>query len=60
MSLDLQEATRRDDAFNQLLSINEQLTNLPLFPSLCWAWCFDIINYFLVSHLTNRRHPEQR
>jgi hypothetical protein len=43
MSLDLQEATRRDDAFNQLLSINEQLSNLDLFPSLCWAWCFDII-----------------
>jgi len=43
MSLDLQEATRRDDAFNQLLSINEQITNLSLFPSLCWVWCFDII-----------------
>jgi hypothetical protein len=41
--LDLQEATRRDDVFNQLLVINEQLTNLSAFPSLCWAWCFDII-----------------
>jgi len=41
--LDLQEATRRDDVFNQLLVINEQLTNLSVFPSLCWAWCFDII-----------------
>ena len=41
--LDLQEATRRDDVFNQLLSINEQLTNLSVFPSLCWVWTFDII-----------------
>ena len=31
--LDLQEATRRDDVFNQLLVINEQLTNLSVFPS---------------------------
>ncbi len=43
MSLDLQEATRRDDVFNQLLDINEKLTNLSVFPSLCWAWAFDII-----------------
>jgi len=43
MSLDLQEQTRRDDAFNQLLSINEQITNLDLFPSLCWVWTFDVI-----------------
>ena len=43
MSLDLQEATRRDDAFNQLLVINEQITNLSLFPSLGWVWTFDII-----------------
>ena len=43
MSLDLQEATRRDDVFNQLLTINEQLSNLDVFPSLCWAWAFDII-----------------
>ena len=43
MELDLQEATRRDDVFNQLLAINEQLTNLSVFPSLCWLWTFDII-----------------
>ena len=43
MSLDLQEATRRDDTFNELLAINEKLTNLTVFPSLLWAWTFDII-----------------
>ena len=41
--LDLQEQTRRDDVFNQLLTINELLTNLTVFPSLCWAWTFDVI-----------------
>ena len=43
MSLDLQEAARRDDTFNQLVSINQQLTSLNVFPSLCWAWAFDVI-----------------
>jgi hypothetical protein len=43
MSLDLQEQTRRDDAYEQLLAINEQVTNLSLFPSLGWVWTFDII-----------------
>ena len=43
MELDLQEQTRRDDVFNQLLDINEKLTNLTVFPSLCWVWTFDII-----------------
>ena len=43
MELDLQEATRRDDVFNDLLAINDKLTNLSVFPSLCWVWAFDII-----------------
>ena len=43
MTLDLQEQTRRDDAFNQLLDIVKQVSNLDLFPSLCWVWTFDII-----------------
>lgn len=41
--MDLQDATRRDDAYQQLLAINELVTNLPLFPSLGWVWTFDII-----------------
>ena len=43
MSLDLQEQTRRDDAFNQLLDIVKQVSSLDLFPSLCWVWAFDVI-----------------
>ena len=33
----------KDEAFDRLMAINEQLTNLDLFPSLGWAWVFDII-----------------
>ena len=43
MELDIQEAARRDDVFNQLLDINKQLSNLAVFPSLCWVWAFDVI-----------------
>ena len=41
--LDLQEQTRRDDVFNELMEINIHLSELPVFPSLLWAWTFDII-----------------
>ena len=42
-SLDLQEATRRDDVYNQMLEINRQLSEVGVFPSLLWAWVFDVI-----------------
>ena len=41
--LDLQERTRRDDIYNELVVIADKITNLPLFPSLLWVWTFDII-----------------
>ena len=41
--LDLQEQTRRDDVFNELMEINIHLSELPVFPSLLWAWTFDVI-----------------
>ena len=41
--LDLQEATRRDDVYNQMLEINRLLGEVAVFPSLLWAWTFDII-----------------
>lgn len=41
--LDLQEATRRDDVFIQMLEINRQLSEVAVFPSLLWAWTFDIL-----------------
>jgi len=41
--LDLQEQTRRDDVFNELMEISIHLSQLNVFPSLLWAWTFDII-----------------
>ena len=42
-NLDLQEATRRDDVFDELNQIVDRLSNLPVFPSLLWVWTFDVI-----------------
>ena len=41
--IDLPEATRRNDVYSQLLEINQSLSNLTVFPSLLWAWAFDIM-----------------
>ena len=41
--LDLQDQTRRDDVYNQMLEINRLLSDVAAFPSLLWAWTFDII-----------------
>jgi hypothetical protein len=41
--LDLQEATRRDDVYNQLNEIIDKLQNISVFPSLMWVWAFDVI-----------------
>lgn len=41
--LDLQEATRRDDVYNELNEIVDRITNLPVFPSLLWVWTYDVL-----------------
>ena len=41
--LDLQEQTRRDDVYNQMLEINRLLGEVAVFPSLLWTWVFDVI-----------------
>ena len=41
--IDLPEATRRNDVFNDLMEINQHLSDLSVFPSLLWAWTFDVI-----------------
>lgn len=41
--LDLQDQTRRDDVYNQMLQINDMLGQVAAFPSLLWTWVFDII-----------------
>lgn len=43
VALDLQESTRRDDTFNQMLEINRLLGEVAVFPSLMWTWAFDVI-----------------
>ncbi len=43
MTMDLQEATRRDDVYRDLNDILDRVTKLPVFPSLIWLWSFDII-----------------
>ena len=40
---DLLDNARRDDVFDQMLEINRQLSEVRVFPSLLWAWTFDII-----------------
>jgi len=40
---DLLDVTRRDDVFNQMLEINRLLGEVAVFPSLLWAWTFDVI-----------------
>ena len=42
-SLDLQEATRRDDVYRDLNEIVDRLQAIPVFPSLVWVWTFDVI-----------------
>ena len=42
-NLDLQEQTRRDDTFNQMLEINNMLGQVTVFPSLMWTWAFDVL-----------------
>lgn len=41
--LDLQEKTRRDDAFVNINNTIDSLSKLDVFPALVWLWCWDII-----------------
>lgn len=41
--VDFQDMAKRDDTFNQLLVINEQLDKLSVYPGLVWVFTFDII-----------------
>ena len=43
--LDLQEATRRDDVYNDLIEVIDKLDSIPVFPSLVWTWSLSIIKY---------------
>ena len=41
--VDLPEATRRNDTFNDLMEISNHLSEMSVFPSLLWVWAFDIM-----------------
>lgn len=41
--LDLQEKTRRDDTFDQMTKLVEELESVKVFPSLVWLFCWDIV-----------------
>jgi hypothetical protein len=35
--------TDTDKLYDDLMDINDRLSKLPVFPSLAWVWCFDIL-----------------
>ncbi len=41
--IDLQERTRRDDNYEVLNKLVDDLQNVTVFPSLVWLWCWDVI-----------------
>jgi hypothetical protein len=41
--MDLQEQTRRDDNYEKINQIIEQLNTLDIFPSLVWVYTWDIV-----------------
>jgi hypothetical protein len=41
--MDLQEQTRRDDVYNDINQIVDNVGALKVFPSLVWVWVWDVI-----------------
>lgn len=48
--VDLQEATRRDDVYKDLLEIKDRLSKMTVFPSLMWVWAYDILTDIYENH----------
>jgi hypothetical protein len=42
-NLDLQESTRRDDNYQVINKLIDDLQQVDVFPSLVWLWCWDVI-----------------
>jgi hypothetical protein len=57
--LDLLEATRRDDVYNQLHEIIDKLKDMPVFPSLLWLWTFDIIREIFENEQGPQEHVDE-
>jgi hypothetical protein len=41
--IDIQDATRRDDAYIELNKIIDSISNLNVFPALTWVYVWDIV-----------------
>jgi hypothetical protein len=50
MTLDLQEQTRRDDAYVQLNKLIDGLKEVNAFPPLVWLWVWDMVKDRLDSY----------
>lgn len=48
--LDLQESTRRDDTFKDLVDIKARLNKMTVFPSLLWVWVYDVLSDIYDNH----------
>jgi hypothetical protein len=48
--LDLLEQTRRDDVYNRINLIIDQLQDLGVFPSLVWVYAWDVVNSIYEDH----------
>ncbi len=67
MELDLQEQTRRDDAYVQLNKLIDGLKEVNAFPPLVWLWVWDIVKDQLdyyhgesgEEHVTNSKFTEK-
>lgn len=56
---DLQDKTRRDDVYEDINQIVDRLNSLPVFPSLAWVWCWDIVRSYYDSHQWDDVHKMQ-
>jgi hypothetical protein len=50
VGLDLQESTRRDDTFEDLVDIKARLNKMTVFPSLLWVWVYDVLSDIYDNH----------
>lgn len=41
--MDLQEQVRMEDTYHKLNKIVDDISDVSVFPSLVWVWCWDVI-----------------
>lgn len=57
--IDLQEATRRDDVYQSITKIVDEIGSLDVFPSLVWVYIWDCINDIFKNHQWKDVHENQ-